>query len=480
VVYAVHPRANLRILASSRASLRLVRQLDRTHQLSPGAIDRAMEALRDFRAIMIGGGAQRTVAAATSAVRDAKNGPAFITRVRRELGIKMRILSGGDEAYYGCLGAIRGLPVRDGLLFDVGGGSLQIAPFRGRRPGPGQSFPLGALRLSDAFLASDPPTPRERRRLEAHVAKVLERAAIEPLARGAVLVGTGGTVRNLAKIDQREQAYPIPRLHGYVLQRRRIKEIVSMLAARSLKRRAMVAGLNDDRADSIVGGGLAILTVMEILEAHEVWVSGQGVREGLALAEVADQVPPPPAVRRSSIAGLCDAFREWEEAPATRRTAIAQGLYDSLEADPDPELREALAFAATLLDLGRSIDYFDRHEHAADIVLSTDLLGFTHRQMALLSAVLRNAGDEGAELAAYEPLLDDADRAPVDRAATLLALADDIEVRCRDRRPISLRCRITRRRAVVGVGGLVGWRPRRIGPRFTRAFGLTLEVVSRP
>jgi exopolyphosphatase/guanosine-5'-triphosphate,3'-diphosphate pyrophosphatase len=477
VVYAVHREANLRILASSRASLRLVRQLDRTHSLSPGAVDRAMDALRDFRAIMIGSGAQRTIAAATSAVRDATNGRAFITRVRRELGIEMRILSGSEEAYFGCLGAIRGLPVSDGLLFDVGGGSLQLAQFSGRRPGPGQSFPLGALRLSDAFLGSDPPTARERRRLSSHVRRVLERAEIEPLRRGAALVGTGGTVRNLAKIDQRERAYPIPRLHGYVLTRRRVREIVTMLAGRSQKRRATVAGLNDDRADSIVGGGLAILTLMETLDASVVWVSGQGVREGLALSLVTDRVPSATSVRRSCVAALCGAFSEWEEGAAKRRTAIVDALYAGLEADPDPELREALGFAATLLDVGRSIDYFDRHEHVADTVLATDLLGFTHRQVALLSAVLRSAGDEGAELAEYEPLLDDDDRAPVDRAGTLLALADDIEARCRDGRRIAVRCRVTRKQARVTVAGLVGWRPRRIGPRFDRTFGLSLEVT---
>jgi exopolyphosphatase/guanosine-5'-triphosphate,3'-diphosphate pyrophosphatase len=477
VVYAVHPQENLRILASSRASLRLVRQLDKSHRLSPGAIDRAMEALRDFRAIVVGSGARRTLAVATSAVRDADNGRAFIDRVRRELGINMRILSGRQEAHYGCLGAIRGLPVEDGLLFDVGGGSMQVSCFRGRRPGPGWSFPLGALRLSDAFLASDPPTARERRRLAAHVRKVLEDAPIGRLRGRAALVGTGGTVRNLAKIDQRERAYPIPRLHGYVLTRGRVREIVNLLASRSQKRRAMVAGLNDDRSDSVVGGGLAILALMEALDAREVSVSGQGVREGLALSLVTDRVPPPPVVRRAAIAGLCGAFTEWEPRAAGRRAAIAEALYDGLEDAPDPELREAIGYAATVLDIGRSIDYFDRHEHVADIVLATDLLGFPHRQVALLSAVLRGAGDEGAELAQYEPLLEDDDRAPVDRAGTLLALADDIEVRCRNGRKVDIRCRVSRDQARVRVSGLLGWRPRRIGPRFARTFDRALLVT---
>jgi exopolyphosphatase/guanosine-5'-triphosphate,3'-diphosphate pyrophosphatase len=182
-------------------------------------------------------------------------------------------------------------------------------------------------------------------------------------------------------------------------------------------------------------------------------------------------------VRRASIDALCRAFAEWEPAAALRRAAIADALYQGLEPLAAPELREALGYAATILDIGRSIDYFDRHEHVADIVLATDLLGFPHRQVALLSAVLRSAGEEGAELAQYEPLLDDEDRAPVDRAGTLLALADDIEARCPDGRPVAVRCRMTRRSAEVTVAGLLGWRPRRIGPRFARTFDRALEVL---
>src|SRR5204863_3927433 len=131
----------------------------------------------------------------------------LLSRVRRDLGLRLRIISGREEAHYGCLGAVRGLPVEDGVMFDLGGGSMQISLFRGRRIGREWSFPLGALRLSDAFL-SDPPTEGEQRKLAAHVRRVLGEVSLSPLGGDAVLVGTGGTVRNLAKIDQRRRAYP--------------------------------------------------------------------------------------------------------------------------------------------------------------------------------------------------------------------------------------------------------------------------------
>jgi exopolyphosphatase/guanosine-5'-triphosphate,3'-diphosphate pyrophosphatase len=143
------------------------------------------------------------------------------------------------------------------------------------------------------------------------------------------------------------------------------------------------------------------------------------------------------------------------------------------------EIGEALGHAATILDVGRSIDYFERHDHVADIVLATDLVGFSHREIALLSAIVRNAGDEASGPKPYAPLLDGDDRGPIERAATILALADDIGERCPPRRPIAIRCATTRTRAVVSVTGLVGWRPRRIGSRFRRVFGRALRVVPR-
>lgn len=477
VVYAPEPGGTLRILASSRASLRLVRELDQSNALSPESVERAMDALRDFRAIALGGGSRRVVAVATSAVRDAENGPRLIERVRRELGIRVSVLSGQEEARYGFLGALRGLAVDDGYLFDLGGGSLQLSRFRERRLGDNVSFPLGALRLSDAFLRSDPPTGKEMRRLRGHALSFFEASRLPRLGRNEKLVATGGSVRNLAKVDQRLRGYPLHRLHGYVLRRDRADEVVALLASRKLKKRVQVPGLNDDRGDSIVGGGIAVLTLMDWLGARELLVSGQGVREGLAVGMQGDRLPPGEAMRAASILGLAGAFRGHDPRRSARRAELAASLMDALDPGAPPEVREALLHAATLLDVGRSIDFFDRHEHVADIVMATDLLGFSHREIALLSAVVRSAGDDGAELGLYAPLIDARDAHGIERAATLLVLADDIEERCLDRRRVAVRIRRERREVRIRVAALAGWRPRRIEGRFARAFGRHLLVA---
>jgi exopolyphosphatase/pppGpp-phosphohydrolase len=218
---------------------------------------------------------------------------------------------------------------------------------------------------------------------------------------------------------------------------------------------------------------------MQMRGADSVQVSGQGVRAGLAASLISDQLPSPKAVRVASIAALGDAFRAWDTRPAAHRAAVVDALFGALEDEANGSLREMLGHGATLLDIGRSIDFFDRYEHVADIVLSTDLLGFSHREVALLSAVVRSAGDENADPERYEPLLTKDDRRPVERAATLLALADEIEQRCAVGSPATVECQLTKREARLFVPGLVGWRPRRIGPRFEQAFGRRLVVSER-
>lgn len=478
VVYHVEAEGGFRIQATTRAALRLVREVDEGHALSEEAIERTLTALRDFRAISVGAGAEKSVAVATAALRDAENAPALLERIRAELGIEVRVISGEQEAWYGFVGAVTGLPVEHGVLFDLGGGSMQLTRFRERRLLRSWSLPLGSLRLSGAFLASDPPRPAEIRRLQDHVRRALEEAGVPRLTPGEGLVGTGGTVRNLAKIDRRTRDYPIMRVHGYVLGASRLKAVVSLLASRRAKDRRSVPGLNEDRGDSIVGGSLAVQTLMETIDAREIQVSGQGVREGVAMAVQTEALPPPAAVRQASLRALCSRFRTWDETTAARRAAVAEALLRALEPAASVEVRDALLDAARVLDIGRAVDFFDRHEHAADMVMETELYGLSHRGLALLSAILRRAGDEDSAVRSYAPLLAPDDGGAVGRAAVLLALADDIEERCPRGVPLDVDCEAGRRAVKVTVPALAGWRPRGLADRFQRAFGRTLDVTA--
>ena len=280
VVLRLHG-AHIEILADARAPLRLAAEL-KGGKLRASAIERTVEAMRDFRAVAEGAGAVRIIAVATSAVRESSNADELVDAISRATGIDVEIIDGEDEARYSFLGAVHGLAIEHGTLVDIGGGSLEVTTFRSRKMTASYTLPLGALRLSERFFRDDPPSSSEVRAVRELAADGIREAGVRPLKSSEGLIGTGGTIRNLAKMDRRESNYPIPRVHGFVLHEKQIDLLTDLVASRTLAKRRRLRGLNADRADSIVAGALVLQTVMHELGAEELTVSGQGLREGIA------------------------------------------------------------------------------------------------------------------------------------------------------------------------------------------------------
>jgi exopolyphosphatase/guanosine-5'-triphosphate,3'-diphosphate pyrophosphatase len=475
IVFRLRDDEHLEVLEDARAPLRLARAMRDGDALGAEAISRTIEALHDFRAVADGAGARRIVAVATSAVRDARDGDDLIERARA-IGIPLQAIDGDDEARFGFLGAVHDLPVTGGLTMDVGGGSVELSRFADRRLDRSWTLPLGSLRLSDRFLERDPPTDKDLAKLRRHVTAELGASAVTELRKGEVLVGIGGTVRNLAKIDLRRSDEAMPLLHGYELSERRLGDIVSDLAERSMKRRAQVSGLNPDRADTIVGGAVVVHAVMSHVGARRLVVSSRGLREGLALDAFGRDVPPAAWVREISVTTLASRFATWEARVAARRTQIANRLFEALDAEAPLRIREMLEHASTLLDVGRAIDYYDRFEHAASIVVAADLAGFTHADLAALATILRRAADDGRD-GPYARLIADVDRPAVERAAATLALSDELNRRIPRDAAATVSCTWSRDGFEVAAPVPAGWKPRGVADRFAQAFARALIVV---
>jgi exopolyphosphatase/guanosine-5'-triphosphate,3'-diphosphate pyrophosphatase len=372
---------------------------------------------------------------------------------------------------------VHDLPVVHGAAMDVGGGSMEVTSFRDRRLRRSWTFPLGSLRVSDRFLASDPPSEREMKDLRKSATATLERANVPALDPGGDLVGIGGTVRNLAKMDLRRTDHPLPLLHGYELPEENLEWIIENLAARPMKRRARLRGLNPDRADSIVGGALVVLAAMRHLGAEYVVVSSRGLREGLALGDLS-VIPSPRQVRTISSATLAARFATWDVAAAERRASLAAQLIEALDPDATSIGVEMLEHAATLLDVGKAIDHYERFEHAAMIVTTADLAGFTHESLGILSAILRYAGGD-TSLGPYARLFPPGDRPAVRRAAVALALAEELNRRIPPGEPATLKC-TWRGRFEVEAPVPARWQPRAVADRFRAVFGAKLSVVPAP
>jgi len=466
---------HLEIGADARFPLRLVREsAARGGRLGAAAVGRVVEALRAFLAISRSADADSVVAVATAAIREASNREDFVSRVAAASGVELEVLSGDQEAGFAYSGAVHGLPVDSGLVVDIGGGSVEICHFRGRRPLRQWTLPLGALLLSDRFVPSDPPRPSEIARLAEHVMTTVGRAGVPRLGSGEQLVGTGGTLRNLAKIDRARRTYPITRLHGYRLSRDGVDWAVTTLAGRSLARRRRVSGLSDDRADSIVGGALCAQALFFALGAGELIVSGRGLREGIALDRLGLPITAAAQVRASSVAALAARFATWDPARSRLRAGISGQLLEGLDPGAAEDARETLAHAADLVDIGRSVDYYSRWEHAARIVADSDLYGFGHREIVLLSATLERSGDDRVTLPGYRALLSTQDRGQLESLAVVLRLADELSHRLLAGQSISVQAR--RGGVSVLVPSDVGRLDEEVERRFQRCFGRPLRI----
>jgi len=469
----------LEILDEVQEQLRLVRGLGPARTLSAEIIQRAIETLRDFKSVAIRSGATRTIALATSAVRDARNGLELVSRIQDELGISVQTISGDREALLAFRGAVQSLPVSDGLLVDIGGGSMELCSFIDRMAVRTWTLPLGALRVSDEFLKSDPPTASDVRRLRNYVGSAIEDAGVPRLEPDEHLVGTGGTIRNLARMDLRARTYPIAGVHGYDLSGRRVEALSDLLIGRKASARAAIPGLNGGRVDSIHGGALTLLTLMESVGATNVQVSGQGLREGAAHAEMTDHVPSAASVRQASLASLVSRFAVVDAESVQRRITMSNEVLRAIEPGPAPETGDILRYAAHVLDIGRSIDYYRRHQHTAAILLAANLPGFSHRDLALVAAVVRHVDEARVRLGAFEPVLGAQDQLAVDRASTILALAAEIERRWPPAMPFDFSVEKRGKDLVLGAPVAPGRWSEDLAPRLRRSVRVRLRLQAQ-
>jgi exopolyphosphatase / guanosine-5'-triphosphate,3'-diphosphate pyrophosphatase len=393
--------------------------------LTPEGIERGVRALRIMAGIARSFTPDVIAAVGTEALRRAPNTADFLARAREEAGIDVRVLSGYDEAYCGFLGVVNSTMLRDGHLVDIGGGSLEFMRVEGRALAEVQSAPLGAIYARERYLKSDPPTSRELRSLRKAVRQNLSASQQLP-----ILYGTGGAVRNLARIVRLKRSYPLRRLHGFELTRREVRRLASQLSGVSTDERRRLPGVGSNRSDILHAAAVVIDEVMDLSGAQSLIVAGQGLREGLAWQELRGAQPLLPDVRQASIAGLARAngVDELASEPVVHSAAL---LFEATRELHGLEQRDQdlLIAAARLSGIGMHVDYYNRDRHAEYLVHSGDLHGFSHREIVMLAALVRWSNTGTPDLSPYASIVEPDDPRKAAVLAALLGAARAIRRR---------------------------------------------------
>jgi exopolyphosphatase/guanosine-5'-triphosphate,3'-diphosphate pyrophosphatase len=470
-------------------AVRVGEGLDATGQLGSKPMQRALEAAEVFAHFCKATGLEGSdiVPVATSAIRDASNQRAFLERVRDETGLEVRVLSRDEEAYYGYLAAVNSTTLADGVVLDLGGGSLQLVEVNSRHPGRLGSWPLGAVRMTEHFFADDDPPPKKARKaLRAHVVQALEDDAPWLPRAGRRLVGIGGTMRNLAAAAQAEAGLPSLGVQGFRIEREQLDALIARLAELPADERASIKGIKYGRADLILAGAIVVQSVMEAGDFAWIEVTEAGLREGVFFGSHLDGEPPLfDDVRRATILNLAARYHV-DPAHTEHVCRLALGLFDELAAaglhPGDRWERELLWCACVLHDIGMSVDYDDHHKHSRYLILNAGLPGFAPREVALIAQAARYHRKGMPDFSELAPLVEDDDRARLDRMSILLRLAEDLE-RSRDQSVREAHVRPdngTIRLALEsnGTAAVERWAAQREVELFERAFDKRLKVES--
>lgn len=453
-----HPQ-RYRIVEQGRHPVRLGRDVFQTRKLNPDIVEAALKVLLDFKHLTARYRVKSIKAAGTSALREAADGKAFQRRAQK-LGIPLEVISEEEEARLISLGVMSGLrfhlPL--GFFLDIGGGSVELAVANTANTFCLFSVPLGAVRLTEAFIGNDPPRNKEIRNLRAFV-----RDRLRPVARRieqekfTMAFGSGGTITALAETDSRvagdSKAGSLT-----ILRRSRLKTLLETLISQTTSERASFISGDPRRADIIIAGGTVLYEVMSAVGLDYVFVSQRGLRDGLMIdllrTHYADSGAwHPEADRAESLEQVCQKYL-YDSAHAHHVSQLAlNAFYQLHDLHQLPEKYASVLNAAAMLhDIGLFISHPKHHKHSYYLIKSSGLNSFSKLDLDLVANIARyhrKAHPSQKHLPFSQ--LSPGNQNVVRKLSAILRIADAFDYK-REQRVMTLTCTLKRSKTLTILG----------------------------
>jgi exopolyphosphatase / guanosine-5'-triphosphate,3'-diphosphate pyrophosphatase len=447
------------VLAREKEVIRLGHETLATERLSTEAMERAISCIQRFRTAAEVRQAEVIVAVATASVREARNAAQFIRQVERKTGVRVEILSGVEEARLIGLAAAHGSAARGvtNMNIDIGGGSTEISLFRDGSPLSLFSVKLGAVRLTDRFIRSDPAKPKAIANLKSEVSAAFQRPARELrnstwqqvsgtsgtiLALGSALraSGTTNSERKEQPVQPAEAEIPLSKL----------SQLNAELALQDHSQRRALAGISSQRAEIIVAGGQILEAAMRALGVNVLHTCDWALREGVIidrLREWEDEARPPvPDFADQKLRGVHAVGRRfgYEETHARQVAKLADQMFQSLAAAENfsRHHRTLMLAGALLHDIGYHISHDSHQKHALYLIANSELTGFSEAERAVIANIARyHRGSIPKQRHPEYAALNAADQETVSKLGGLVRLADALD-RSHDSRVHDLKCEL--------------------------------------
>lgn len=419
-----------KLIDELKESIRLGEDVDEGKDIHPEKMAHAIQTLRMFKILCAATGVSEIIAVATAAVRKACNREIFLDQVWNETGLKIRTLTGDEEAFYAYTGVTKTVELSDGLIMDIGGGSTELIWVRDHQLAEIISLPFGSINLAKNYHLEDEITEAERKALQAFLRETLQ--SVPWLKRGQFthLIGVGGSFRNVGKIDRCLKRYPLHTAHNYRMKNTDILSIYQLVSAKNLAQRKKIEGLSKERADIFPGAIAAITEVVEYAGITDVTISGNGIREGLVYDYLCTRYHPIEDILEFSLQNLLNRFNLNQQHSA-QVYHLTRSLYEQLQETHDIErnMDKIIRTAAMLHDCGIQIRYYSHHEHSFYMILNSAINGLSHRELLLSAYIAASHRKEQINLdwERFATLVDKKDIEIANKISILLKIAESLD-----------------------------------------------------
>ncbi|WP_211746521.1 Ppx/GppA phosphatase family protein [Paenibacillus sp. Marseille-Q4541] len=427
VIYEVLHMGAHRVLYEKKYAARLSQKVDPDGTISYDAIASILPVLRSYQEICASYRVNNIRAAATAAIRNARNRDEITTWIRNEIGLEVQLISGEDEGRLGFLGVIESLSISDGFIIDIGGGSTEITLFLDGQYKDSLSIPYGAVN-SHARYGSSAYWSRDMvDAFRSSIHAYLKDYSWTQDHTGLPLVGLGGTVRSLAKMAQKKQEYSLPVMHNYRMEPEDIRVFYNTLPYIPSDQRKKTPGLSKDRTDLIIPGVILLQTIFEWLESTHYIVSGAGLRDGL-FYEMMQKDYPEYMNQEVLTKSIWNLLHFNSSAPAEEMNQLRscmEQLYQELEAESSLSDKRIIYASAMLYRIGERIQHHRASQHSLYWIKNHGVWGLSHRE-AIITAMIADYHPKSRtpmEMEHHKDILRVEDNKRVARLGSLLRLA---------------------------------------------------------
>ncbi|GAB6990032.1 Ppx/GppA phosphatase family protein [Paenibacillus pini] len=394
VIFETNKNGGYRALHESKESARLSEHIQEDGTLSTKAMESVASILIQYHRICETYQVHDIRVGATAAIRNATNSEAIAALLHTKTGLKIDVLSGEEEAYFGFLGVINSLDVEDGLLIDIGGGSTEITLFENRKLLHSISLPFGAVNTNLKFGKKSGDWQEDQMEaLVSYVQNALENHPWIASKPNLTMIGLGGTIRALGKMDQKNRKYSLPSTHHYAMGKETIVDYYKTLPLIPLEQRKRIPGLSKQRTDLIVPGLIIFHTVFKFAQAKECMISGAGLREGMLHHWLRPEQPVEENLAVSTVESILgfesNLLRPHLEHVYKMATMLYKKLENNYEYEDEDEVshKKLLYVSSMLYKIGTRINYYQFETHTMYWLLNAPLRGFSHREIVLSSLI---------------------------------------------------------------------------------------------